>query len=133
MEEFQYTGGGVTFGNASVTDGSSGINSGNDMWVSNINFKFDFTGLDYLPNFLTFDFVDQGGNENLSINGEPIFDGELFAANPMGVAFFVSDMGTLYRATIIGEVTTLLVGGQEFSLDNICVSEVEYSVYCVDF
>lgn len=134
VEYFEYETSGGTFGLATVSDGSSGINSSHDVFLSNINFKFDFSYFDEVPNYITFDFVDQGGHENLAVNGGTIYAGELAnAALPSGVILFISGMGSYYRATLLGDISSLTVGGQEFSIDNICIDNVDVSTYCVDF
>lgn len=135
VEYFNWTSGG-TFGTCTVIDGTSSFGSDQAMWTSNINLRFDFTGLSQTPNQITFDFTDEGGYENISVNGEPVFVGELgIAAMPAGYNLFISDMGTYQRATIMGQapITELLIGGQEFAIDNICTSYVEFETYCVDF
>ncbi len=135
VEYFNWTSGG-TFGTCTVIDAASSIGSGQAMWTSNINLRFDFTDLNETPNQVIFDFTDEGGFENISVNGQPIFVGELGnAVLPAGFNIFISDMGTYQRATITGQapITELLIGGQEFAIDNICTSYIEFETYCVDF
>ena len=76
VEYFEWVGGGGTFGTATVMDGMSTFGTGLSMWTSNINLGFDFTALGFMPNSLTFDYNDSGGNENFSLNGQPIFEGK---------------------------------------------------------
>jgi len=134
VEYFEWIGGGGTFGNCNIIDGTASFGTGHAMGTNNINLGFDFGNLGYDPNRVTFDFVDQGGEENISVNGEPIFVGELnMAPMPPGITMIISNMGSYMRATLYGPVLSLVVGGQEFSLDNICAFIVEDPSECVDF
>lgn len=136
VEYFEWPGGGGTFGNASVIDWAS-MNSGQAMWTSNINLGFDFSGLEALPNWVSFEFEDQGGVENISVNGYPVYVGELSTATmPPGFSILITNMGDYQRAELIGQsssITELIVGGQEFAIDNICPNQVGFMTSCVDF
>ncbi|NQT76926.1 MAG: T9SS type A sorting domain-containing protein [Bacteroidetes bacterium] len=136
VEYFEWIGGGGTFGNCQVIDGDAFFGTGQAMWTSNINLGFDFNNLEVTPNWITFDFVDQGGEENISVNGSSIFVGDIEAAVlPSGITMFITDMGTYMQATLVGQVpiTEFLIGGQEFMLDNICPTYVSFDSWCVDF
>lgn len=134
VEYFEWTGGGGMFGTATVTDGTGVFGTMNSMWTNNINLGFDFTGIGYMPNRVSFDFEDFGGSENISVNGEPIFAGELnMAPMPPGITLVITDMGTYMHATLYGPVTSLLIGGQEFQIDNVCAWIVEDTGPCVEF
>jgi hypothetical protein len=99
------------------------------LWVSNITFEIDFTGLPFLPRRVTMDFDDWGGYENLSINRQPAapYAGELieapcplggvacsFTGGPVGVG------GWRGVATFTGGISYLRLGGQELLVDNLC-------------
>ncbi len=119
-------GGGSTFGFAEVTT-ASGIGTGQDMRTGNINLMFDFSELGITPDFVTFDFADYGGYENLSLNGGTVYIGELTAAPaPPGFSMNITMSGSIGNAIIAGPVEKLLVGGQEFFLDNICIYQVSH-------
>lgn len=133
VEFFEWSSGGGTFGTASVIDGSSSFGTAHAMWTSNINLVFDFSMLGFIPNRVVFDFTDSGGEENISVNGSPIYAGELMGAPmPPGIAVQFVNMGSFWRATLSGQITSLLVGGQEFALDNICARLITDPSYCVD-
>jgi hypothetical protein len=136
VEYFYWPGGGGTFGNSSVIDWSA-INSGHAMWTNNINLGFDFNGLEALPNWVSFEFTDLGGNENIGINGNTIYAGELATAVvPAGFSLLITDMGDYKRAEVVSQndvITELVVGGQEFAIDNICPNQVGFLTSCVDF
>ncbi len=134
VEYFEWPGGGGMFGNCNIIDGTAIFGTGHAMWTNNINLGFDFGNIGFTPNRVTFDFSDMGGNENISVNGEPIFAGELnMAPMPTGITMIISNMGTYMRATLYGPVVSLVVGGQEFAIDNICAFIVEDPSECVDF
>ncbi len=132
VEYFEWVGGGGMFGTAIVDNGVFG--TGLAMTTNNINLMFDFYNVGYTPNRVSFDYVDWGGNENISVNGEPIFAGELdMAPMPPGVTMTITNMGSFMRATLNGPVTKLLVGGQEFQMDNVCALLIEDLGPCVEF
>jgi len=58
------------------------------------------------------------------VNGHPLFVGELSAAVlPADFTISIQNMGTYDQATVINEggpLTELVIGGQEFTIDNIC-------------
>lgn len=130
VEYFEWNTGG-TFGTATVNN-PSGFGSGNVMWTSNINLRFDFTQLSYPVTKVTFIYADYGGFENFSVNGHPIYVGELENI-PAFPDVSISHAGTANggMVTIYGPVDELIVGGQEFELDDICTFEVGSD--CVDF
>jgi hypothetical protein len=134
VEYFEWVGGGGIFGNCEVMDGTSNFGTGQAMWTSNINLAFHFDDLGFVPNKVSFDFVDEGGEENISVNGSPIFAGEIsMAVLPPGISMAIMNMGSFHRATLTGDITELLIGGQEFMIDNICAMLIEDPSDCVDF
>jgi hypothetical protein len=101
--------------------------SGNTGHTNNINAGFDFTALPFLPTTVTFDFLDLGGFENLQVNASPVYIGQLMAApSPWGgvnVAKAAAAVPGGIQGTITlsgGPVKWVMVGGQEFWLDNVC-------------
>jgi hypothetical protein len=125
--DFEFTGGGGTFNVATVDTAPFG--SGQNMRTNNINLEFDFAGLGFVPSVVRFDYLDQGGSENLSVNGSPVFAGDLPAAPASlgGATVSVSTTpgpgGTLGTVTITGAIATLRLGGQEFWIDSVCATE----------
>ena len=138
VEYFEWNSGG-TFGTAEVQNAFSGFGTGQVMWTNNINLKFDFTQLDFPVHMVTFTYADLGGHENISVNGNPIYVGELDEApNQNGVTINVGlgnmpggKMGYVTIAAISGTIESVLVGGQEFAIDDVCAFEVGSG--CVDF
>lgn len=124
--EFKFTGEGGSFNFGGIVQTPTPMGTGQSLSVNNINFEFDFSESAFLPSKVTVDFLDQGGFENLSVNGSDIFAGELTAAPATlgGVSVSASKipgsgMGTL---TLTGEIKIFAIGGQEFTIDNVCVS-----------
>ncbi len=124
VEYFEWQTGG-TFGTATVDFTFDGFGFAKIMRTNNINLGFDFTQLGYPVHEVTFEFATLGGFENLSVNGSPIYVGELkLAPNPPGVVLTVNTWpmpgGEMGFAKIVGDIEHLVVGGQEFWLDHVC-------------
>ena len=113
-----YTG----FINAEVRNDSDLL--GQSMWISNINLRFDFSGLPFTVDRVTFDFQDLGGTENVAVNGSDIVEGELASGTVGGVSVTIVRGPTVGEGTLDGTVRDLTIGGQEFFLDNVCAFEV---------
>ncbi|MFQ5864742.1 MAG: FlgD immunoglobulin-like domain containing protein [bacterium] len=130
VENFDFVGGGGTFNFCQVDAAFSGFGAGNTMQTNNINLKFDFTGLAFTANRVSFEFADLAGDENISVNGQPILAGQLTAAVGIivpGVTLSISTTaipgGIKGTAVLRGPVSTLLIGGQEFWLDDVCAED----------
>lgn len=94
--------------------------------TNNINAGFDFTGVGFPVNKVTFHWLNLGGYENLSVNGSPIFVGQLSAppaflgGAAVGTVWGAVVGGKQGTTTLTGPITKILVGGQEEWLDDIC-------------
>ena len=127
--DFNFIGGGGTFNLAQIDPASATFGNGQIIRMNNINLEFDFSGLGFQTAQVTFEFLDLGGFENLSVNASPIFAGELSSApTPIGgVTLAVTTVpvtgGNKGTATLRGVVTTLRIGGQEFWIDQVCASQ----------
>ena len=94
--------------------------------TNNINAGFDFTGVGFPVNKVTFHWLNLGGYENLSVNGSPIFVGQLSVPPPVlggaavATAWAPVAGGKQGTTTLTGPITKILVGGQEEWLDDIC-------------
>ena len=135
VEYFEWQSGGH-FGTATVENALVNFGTGKIMNTNNINLRFDFTGLSYNVHEVILEYVDFGGFENLSVNDEPIYVGELTAAPGFpGVLVNVTmdpvSGGHKGMLILTGEIHSLTIGGQEFFLDNICTYEA--SADCIDF
>jgi len=124
--DFNFVGGGGTFNVARIEIGPVSIGSGQNIRTNNINLEFDFSGIGFQTSEVQFEFLDLGGFENISVNGSPIFAGELSSTpSPIGgvsVAVYKAAVQGGNKGIMIlrGAVQTLRVGGQEFWLDNVC-------------
>ena len=108
-----------------VMNATPDFGTGQVMSVNNLNLEFDF-GHFGSTNYVRFECADYGGFENFQVNGSPLFIGELgtVSGNPApGVTFYISKITTHFKKSsvlLIGKVNRLLIGGQEFLLDNVC-------------
>lgn len=126
IHNFIFVGGGGTFNSARIEVPPAPFGAGQSIRTNNINLEFDFTGLGYPTSEVKFDYLDQGGSENVSVNGSPVFAGDLPATpNPIGgVNITITSApalgGKKGTVTLTGVVKTLRIGGQEFWIDNVC-------------
>ena len=127
--DFNFSTGGGTFGVATISVAPVPFGAGQSMNTNNINLEFDFSGLGFVPKEVSFEFLDLGGFENLSVNGSPMFIGDLSSVpSPIGGAnIAVSTVpvtgGKTGGVTLTGTIQKLRVGGQEFWIDNVCARE----------
>ncbi|SIO55773.1 CARDB protein [Rhodovulum sp. ES.010] len=128
VETFRWTNGGTTFNRGRVEVPPVAFGSGQALRSNNLNFEFDFTGLDFPVSRVTFDFLDMGGSEDLSVNGQPVpvYAGDLTGApSPIGgvvvqVTSTAVPGGKRGTVTLTGTIERIRIGGQEFWLDNVC-------------
>ena len=125
--DFNLSGGGATFGAATVDVAPFG--SGQSMRTNNINLEFDFGNIGFVPAAVRFEFLDVGGVENISVNGSSMFIGDISAVPGSlgGAAVSVSSTpvagGKTGLVTLVGAIQKLRIGGQEFWIDNVCAVE----------
>ncbi|MCP4570977.1 MAG: T9SS type A sorting domain-containing protein [bacterium] len=99
------------------------------MHLNNFSNVYEISALAVPVIEVTFEYVDLGGMENLQVNGATLHIGDLHtfpAAVAPGVTMSVVTTpvgidGLYGQATLTGDVQTLLLGGQEFWVDNVCV------------
>jgi hypothetical protein len=129
IQNFVFAGGGGTFNSARIETPPAPFGSGQTIRTNNLNLEFDFSAIGYPTSQVTFDYLDQGGSENISVNGSPIVAGNLPGTpNPIGgVTFAITAVpatgGTSGTVTLTGVVRTLRIGGQEFWIDNVCAKK----------
>jgi hypothetical protein len=129
VHDFDFSGGGGTFNVAHIDVAPVPFGSGQSMRANNINLEFDFNNIGFAPNEVKFEFLDLGGSENISVNGSPIFAGELSSVpSPIGgVNVSVSTTpvtgGKKGIVILTGLVQKIRVGGQEFWIDNVCARQ----------
>lgn len=119
------TGGYATggYGQIAVPGWCEAGGSGQELVLNNINVQFDFPSLE---DGVVIQFGEYGGNVNVNINGD--FRNELNFSSVSGSVGGVvvscagagcngAGQGTLY---LVGTVTSLSIGGQEFCIDDVC-------------
>lgn len=128
IHDFVFTAAGMTCNFAEVDASFPQFSAGQGqvMRTNNVNLEFDFAELGFTVERLSFDFVDLGGFENISVNGHTLHVGELRSAPTTiapGITFAVTTTqiqgGIEGQAVLTGQLESLRVGGQEFWLDNI--------------
>lgn len=118
------------FGFAKVENAPAGFGQGHVLRMNNSTFMFANTGS--TVSRVTFDYLDLGGLQNLSINGK-FFAGKLSAAptNPTlagsGVTVSVTSgsvtppsSGVKGTVSLTGNINSFSIGGLEFFIDNVC-------------
>lgn len=129
IHDFVFVGGGGTFNLAKIEVAPVPFGSGQSIRTNNINLEFDFSGIGFSPSQVQFEFLDLGGSENISVNGSPVFAGELSAApSPIGtvnIAVASTPVAGGKKGTVVltGAVNKLRVGGQEFWIDQVCAKK----------
>lgn len=129
VQNFVSASGGPAFNSARIETPPAPFGSGQTIRTNNISLEFDFTAIGYQTSQVQFDYLDLGGSENISVNGSPVFAGELSVApNPIGgVGLTVTSTpvtgGKSGTVTLTGVVKTLRIGGQEFWIDNVCAKK----------
>lgn len=128
VEQFERVPGGLTMDFFVVME-SPDFGNGQFVFVNNVNLVFDFTGLGFRPQRVLLHLRDQGGNENIAINGDPspplADDITGFPSSLGGVNFVIGPLTTVSPlgvgdAEFRGTIDQLLIGGQELSLDDVC-------------
>lgn len=105
------------------------VNSTQVLQINNINTQFDFTGVPYDVTQVSFDYVDLGGEENFDLNGLGRQEVGLlsnvvpYAGFTINVSQIGGPGGVYGSVEVIADpgnrIETLLVGGQEFAIDNL--------------
>jgi len=102
---------------------------GRSLRLNNISMRFHFFALPFVPNKVTFSFLDLGGTENLAVNGAAPFVGNISGAPASIGGLTVSTMsgvtpgGRRGTVTIKGQpLRDVTIGGQELWIDQVCAS-----------
>jgi hypothetical protein len=130
VQFFNFPASGGTFNLARIDPAFGGFGAGHVARTNNINLVFGAAGLGTVRR-VTIEFADLGGFENVQVNGELLFIGDI-GATPAAIANNVTaSVATVAipggkRGVLMldGPVEKLLIGGQEFWLDNFCVELV---------
>ncbi len=99
--------------------------------LNNISVKFDLSGVSFPVGYVSLQYVDLGGEENISVNGGTI--NEVAALTAVGaavapgvsLAVFENPIagGASGEIVLTGPVTSLTIGGQEFGIDDLIVAQ----------
>lgn len=128
-DKFTLSGGSQTFGSAKVWDpGVAGFGNGLAMQYSNMNGFYSIIDLGVTVKRVRFEYLDMGGVENVEVNGDGLFVGQIsnLPANiASGVTASVTTVavggGVRGVVTLTGDVQKLTLGGQEFFVDEFCI------------
>ncbi len=121
--EFEWSNGQLTSnGFAEVQNGGMAGGSGNELMVNNINLLFDFGGT---VSAVTIAYGEYGGNINLEVNGDFQNTTDFIVLNGMvlagaNVSVTVNASGELGTIELTGPIQTVMVGGQELWIDDLC-------------
>ncbi|MBU8870875.1 MAG: T9SS type A sorting domain-containing protein [Gemmatimonadales bacterium] len=121
-------GSGMFFNYCEAVPALSGLGTGRVMNLNNICNVYDISAVGAWVGEVTFEFLTYGGVENIQVNGAPMFVGDIELA-PVSIAPGVTYTLTTYlvpggfrgEVRLVGAVNELVLGGQEFYVDNICV------------
>ena len=125
VESFTTLAGGTTSGNATVVSANNAGGSGFEMVNNNVILDFDFGGT---VNGVSALFADQGGSVNLRVNGDLAVAADLADLHNTAVGGVLVNV-TMMTATqgklvLLGPVNGFAIGGQEFSLDDVCAGSL---------
>ena len=142
IHELDWGTGGMGFNECSVqVPGVVGFGYNQAMNLNNVCNMYHINSLGISVAEVKFEFLDYGGMENLQVNGGTLHIGDLptFPVNVapgvvMGVTTYAIGSGAYYAEVVLtGNVQELLVGGQEFYIDDICVVKGEDSPLECDY
>lgn len=127
VRPFFWVGGGSAFNYAEIDLPPIVFANGQAAETNNINLQFYFGNLTWLPTKVFFNYLDLGGNENLSVNGSAFYVGDIALAPAVvgGRNVNVTSApvwgGTTGTVTIWGgSIKHFTTGGQEYFIDKVC-------------
>ncbi|MCB0582022.1 MAG: hypothetical protein KDD10_22275, partial [Phaeodactylibacter sp.] len=132
IQEILYPNGTTGFANAQILDDNTGWLDGQFFFMGNNSLRFDLSQADGALNQLCFDFFDGGGVENFAVNGSSVAVVDDFAevaslsfpGVTVEVDFSNTNSPEQGTVCITGNIESLLIGGQEFGIDNVCADAV---------
>ena len=135
LEPFIYENGGDPgFWDVSVVDWPLGnwFGTAPYLFVSNVNMVFDFAHLPDVVSQVSFDFADGGGEHNIQVNGDTIYNVYDFKDLPINIAPDVTLTIDSNRLYLDGNIRKLVIGGQELGFDNFCYVVNDVPPMCID-
>ncbi|GAB5553541.1 MAG: hypothetical protein Sapg2KO_31320 [Saprospiraceae bacterium] len=137
LQPFLYPNGTQGFENVLIYNGNNTTDAnvaGVNLFPSNINLEFDLSRLFLKVQSVCVEYTYWGGDINLSVNGADTFilssieellalNGKQLSRDPATKIEIIPSANDRTKGTIclIGAVKSVLIGGQEFTLDNFCV------------
>ncbi len=143
LEEFNYLNGTSDFWNVQVWTDEIGwdFGSGKKLFVSNINLRLNFSSLGTTADRVCVRIFDGGGENNFSVNGAQVqifrspmrgtdFPLEIAPGVTMTATYDDPDSDFIGTLCFEGQIETLLIGGQEFAIDDLCYTLSTAPEYC---
>jgi len=90
-----------------------------ELAIDNINILFDLTNVGFNVTSLTLEYVEWGGNDNFAVNGGSILQLAELTDIPVNVAPGVTALVDGGLITLTGDIDSVLIGGQELTVDSI--------------
>ena len=87
--------------------------------IDNISVLFDLTNVGFNVTSLTLEYLELGGNDNFAVNGGSILQLADLTDIPANVAPGVTALVDGGLITLTGKIDTVLIGGQELTVDTI--------------
>jgi hypothetical protein len=145
LRQFRDGAGGLGFNECVIEWSASGFGVEKFMHFREIDVSYEINALGEPVEVVFFYFADLGGVDNMRVNGAPMFIGDLELAPTdiaPGIEFFALDVmpiiggGVTGIGMLVGDVQRLVLGGENFYADEICVYTDEDANLCdllVDF
>lgn len=118
LAEFLYDGE-THFGDATIGGRYAALFETTPLELDHINVEFDFSNIGFLPTLVTIEYIHFGGPSNFSVNGRDIRELTFLSDLPADVAPGVTAVVYDTMIELIGPIKSVLIGGQELSIDNI--------------
>jgi len=144
LRNFRHSGGGTSFDECMIETATSEFGVVQTMRFNNIDVAYDINALGIPVQAVFFLFASHGGEENIKVNNGAMHIGDIESAPTNiapGISYYVLNLHTVTggvagMGVLLGDVQRLVLGGQEFWADEVCVIEDETGEECdllVDF
>lgn len=87
--------------------------------LDNIGVRFDFADVGFDVNFVTLEYQEFGGGNNFAVNDEVLFQVSPLTDLPTNVAPGVTASVDAGVITLVGDIDSFQIGGQELGIDNV--------------
>ncbi len=87
--------------------------------IDNLNLRFEFGNVGFPVTQVSFEYVEAGGQNNFAVNGGALIQLNPLSTLPSNIAPSVTASVEDGVVTLIGEIDSFLIGGQELGIDNI--------------